>query len=579
MRKTLLSTLAVAVLLGLWLVAPASSAQAAEWKPVVTVSFSGYDELVEDINFIGKLGNNPALGKGVEAMLKMFVLQLPPDQEKIPGLDTSKPWGALVETNGAQFRVYGFVPVTDLGKVVKLLEQTGAQISEGEGGVYELDTNAQPVFIKQQGGWAMLADSPDSFEGLPADPSAAIQNLSGRYDLAVGVAVQNIPKPYRDMAAAQLQLGAQAGLQQKEDESDEQFELRVKMSNRAVNAIVKGINEINDLTLGFAINRQRSLTHLDLLVTALDDTELSETFGQVTATSGSFAGFDLPGAAVSGTWAAGLSDNIMQKLKSQLADAKQTAVTELKNNEELSDADRQLATDLLDEVMKVAEATIDLKKIDGGMAMMLKPENATLVAGGIVAEGDQLQKVVERLIKRVEKEEPELAKSLKLNVDSHEGVNFHTMDVPAEDEETAKMFGDPMAVTVGLGKDAVYLAMGREGVATIKQVIDGSKEASDQDAAIARVALAFGPILQYAATTAPEDQQPMLQMAAAMVEQAGEKDHLLLKVQKIPGGIGARLELEEGLLKLIGSAGNMAAGGGAAPGGFQQPAPGNDGGF
>ena len=70
MRRTLLSALVVALLLGGRSACPAEETPAAGLKPLVTVSFAGYDELRADIEFVGKLGNNPQLAQGLEGMLK-----------------------------------------------------------------------------------------------------------------------------------------------------------------------------------------------------------------------------------------------------------------------------------------------------------------------------------------------------------------------------------------------------------------------------------------------------------------------------------------------------------------------------
>ena len=57
----------------------------------------------------------------------------------------------------------------------------------------------------------------------------------------------------------------------------------------------------------------------------------------------------------------------------------------------------------------------------------------------------------------------------------------------------------------------------------------------------------------------------MASMIAAMLEQTGGKDHVTLTSTPITNGAAVRLEVEEGLLKLIGSLGQM-FGGLAAPG-------------
>ena len=61
MRKTLLSTLAVAVWLGTSLLCPAQDAP----KNLVTVAFSGYDRMAADIDYVAKLIGNAAIFSGI----------------------------------------------------------------------------------------------------------------------------------------------------------------------------------------------------------------------------------------------------------------------------------------------------------------------------------------------------------------------------------------------------------------------------------------------------------------------------------------------------------------------------------
>ena len=76
MRKIALSLmLAITVLLGVASLCPAEG----EPKPLVTVSFAGYDRLVADIDMIGQLGGNPTLGKQFEMLALMLQFVLQPD--------------------------------------------------------------------------------------------------------------------------------------------------------------------------------------------------------------------------------------------------------------------------------------------------------------------------------------------------------------------------------------------------------------------------------------------------------------------------------------------------------------------
>ena len=104
MKKILLSMLAAAVVLSGWSICPAQ-----ETKTILTVAFSGYDELKADLNFIGSLADNPNLADGLEAFLTIAT-----QGQGLAGLDKSKRWGAIVQTDGQEFPVFAFVPVSDL---------------------------------------------------------------------------------------------------------------------------------------------------------------------------------------------------------------------------------------------------------------------------------------------------------------------------------------------------------------------------------------------------------------------------------------------------------------------------------
>ena len=77
-----------------------------EAKPVLCVSFAGYDKLMANIGAVGQLSGNPDMGKQMEMMLTMMT-----QGKGLAGLDR-QPWGAAVMTNGSgPFAIFGFLPV------------------------------------------------------------------------------------------------------------------------------------------------------------------------------------------------------------------------------------------------------------------------------------------------------------------------------------------------------------------------------------------------------------------------------------------------------------------------------------
>ncbi|GAG16776.1 unnamed protein product, partial [marine sediment metagenome] len=240
MKKILLSMLAAAILLSGWTVCPAQ-----ETKTLLTVAFSGYDELKADLNFIGRLAGNPNLADGVEA-----VLTIATQGQGLAGLDKSKPWGAVVQTDGTKFPAYGFVPVTDLKALLRVAAKLQLESNDLGEGVFEILIPGNQIFVKEKNGLAVIAQSSDALGSLPGDLAKLLGDLPKKYDLAVRASVKNIPPPLRQQFIEQLRWGAQAGLQQMPDEGGNQYALRTAMAKRTIDQVVTMANELDELLVG-----------------------------------------------------------------------------------------------------------------------------------------------------------------------------------------------------------------------------------------------------------------------------------------------------------------------------------------
>lgn len=120
MRKLLSATLAIVLLGSLSNVSPAQGTAGVD-KPVVTISFAGYNALRGQVDIVGKLIGNPDLSKGLETFLMMAT-----QGKGLAMLDKTKPWGAVISATGTerapeQLLWHGFVPVTDLKQLMSLV--------------------------------------------------------------------------------------------------------------------------------------------------------------------------------------------------------------------------------------------------------------------------------------------------------------------------------------------------------------------------------------------------------------------------------------------------------------------------
>ncbi len=556
MRKTLLSTLAVAVLLGASGICPAQ-----EKTTLVTVAFSGYDEIRADLDFLGKLGGNPGLAQGMEGLLTLMT-----QGKGLAGLDKSKPWGLVVQTDGQEFPVFGFIPVTDLKALLAVIEKFDIESEEVDGGVLKITKEGQNLYVKEKDGWALIAQSAEGLEDVPDDPVVLLAGLHKKYDIAVRASIKNIPQPIRDMLIEQMKVGTRIGMQQMPGEGDDDYAIRTGMTKKAIDQAVAMINELDELLLGLAVDRNSGTSYLDIDITAQSGTTLAERFAQIVPGKTNFAGFEMPGAAMTAIRVGTLSDADVTQAKSSIADVRTVAIAAIKE-EGLSDEELQLATGLINDLLDVLDKSIESKKVDLGMVLTLEPGAINFAAGMALAETAKLEKVVKQLAQLAKDDSPEEVKvKINLDAETHNGIRFHVVSVPVPDteEEVAKLLGETLTVVVGIGDDSAYLAAGSDPLKLLKEAIDKSALEKGKTVPPARVVITVTPIVKMVAETAEDDMvKQMAAMLVGLLEQSSGKDHITMTTKPIPNGASTRIEIEEGILKLIGQAGQMA---GATPG-------------
>jgi len=559
-RRTLLPMLVVALLLGM---AGACPAQDTALKPLVTVSFSGYDELFSDIDYIGGLANNEGMADGLEALLKLMTQgpMAAEDAPAVPGVDTKKPWGLLVQAadDSPGFPVLVFVPVTDMDALMGLvMNLAGGEADAPADGVWVIeDAGGQTLYAQEKGGWAFFVSDRAQLADVPADPAAALGGLEKKYDLAVKVSVANVPEAFRQEILSGLEEGAQ-------------MFMPGQPADNVLQQVKTMLNELNEIVIGWQIDQTTGSARLEVEVTAVAGTSLATQFSEIGDTKTNFAGFELPGAAVTLSAAGKLSDADVAQVKGTIAEIRTDAVKQLED-EGLSGAELALAKQVLTDLLAVAEKTIETKSADIGASVVLKPDAITIVAASAIAEGNKLEKVLKQVAGLAMDEEPEIAQMLKLDAGTHAGVKLHqlTVPVPPGEEEAAKMFGESLEVVVGLSDTSVYFALGRDATATLKQAIDASAAAPGKSIAPMRISISATPIAKFIAEMAPDmETKGMAGMLAAVLEQSGGKDHITITSKGIPNGSSTQVEIEGGLLKVIAAAAQMAqaaAGGGAGP--------------
>jgi hypothetical protein len=551
-KKLLWSILAIAALAG---IANPCLAQG-EMKPLVTVSFAGTDKLIADINLIGKLGGNADVGMKGQMLLDGLT-----GGKVLNTIDAKQPWGAVVLTDGQEgFSGYGFLPITDLKQLMEAVQNTpqAARLQiEEEDGAYKLQSPGGPVYIKQHGKWAVVARSVEDLANVPDDPATLLGDLPSRYDLAVRVSIKNIPDQYRGYALAQMHAGMQVGLEQMPSESEEDYALRANTTKQVMEQMTTMVNETDDILVGWKVDEGSKSTYLDVEVTAQPDSKLAKQFALSKPGTTKFAGFLSPNAAVNGCWTHALSDADVAQGTLMINEMRKRISDEI-TNQDLAEDQAKVATDLINDVAGIMQKTLESKRIDGGVSVYLDPAAVTLAGGFSIADGATLNKLIRQLVDEVKQSDPEIGDLVKLDAETHDGVRFHTLSMATPDAELQPIFGDSLDVVVGAGDDRLLLAVGGNAAKTLANTINLSKLNADKEVLPFQLSISVGKIAKFLAEVADEqDVKAKAAMASGMLQGAGDKDHITLTGRPIPNGARVRLEVEEGLLQVLGSMSQM----------------------
>ena len=126
---------------------------------------------------------------------------------------------------------------------------------------------------------------------------------------------------------------------------------------------------------------------------------------------------------------------------------------------------------------------------------------------------------------KVQQENAQAAKSLKLSEETYEGVHFRGISFPTPNKNLVPAVGPTLEVVWGVGDDKVMVAAGRDATKTLKTVLDQSK-AGGKEVLPLRISLSGTPIAKFLAQSADNDQAKAVASALAKALKKSEgKDH------------------------------------------------------
>jgi hypothetical protein len=418
--------------------------------------------------------------------------------------------------------------------------------AQEEGGALKIAApNGDQLFVREQAGWAFVTQSKDA--PLPNDPMQWLAGLKPDYDFAFRIYLQNVPadKKKAGIDMFRMFMDQAAAVQRAQGGDNPITTLGQKNMQEQMKAIERLLNEADQITVGWKLDRQAK------------NTQLAQEMKQAGEVKTNFAGFLMPDAAATLNFCAKASPESIQQTKGTLEQIRQRAEQQVDNDTNLpDDKTRAAVKDLLKQLLDVVERTVETGKSDGGGVLLLGPNKFQAAVGGYVADGPALESAVKKLIGMAQAEaEFQKVATVKLDLDTYQGVHFHQVSVklPEDTPENCRaVFGDTVEVYFGAGKESAYVALGKGSLDMVKSVIDQSAAQANKPVPPVQLAVALGPIFDFASSMDANDMQ-LSDIVKALSTMKG-KDRILLSGQMIANGVTYSLKLEEGVLDVIGAA-------------------------
>ena len=366
------------------LLSGAARLSAEELKPMTVVAIEPYDNLARDVNVIGQMTGMPMISS---QMLEMGINGATQNQG-LKGFDKSKPIGVAVFMNGAdqEPKVLAFFGATDLKVFLGLFPMINVQ--EKDGGFDLTGPQGRTVHAIQQGGWALVSNDPDLLKSVPADPATLLSGMEKHYAFAGRVNLQNIPEATRNTIVETMKSSFDFALRQRDGEDPEEFETRKKLAQAQFHSLETAIQQIKDLTFGFALDSENRTLHVDLSVSAIPGSELAAKLAAQGGGKTEYAGFLLKDAAVSlNAFSKFAAVDIEQSL-AMFQTYRHKVLAAADKDPNLADENaRKAVKDVVNDFFDVLDNTFKAGKMDCGAVLMLGADSLAAAGGGFVEDG------------------------------------------------------------------------------------------------------------------------------------------------------------------------------------------------
>jgi hypothetical protein len=509
--------------------------------PLVIINAASVDRLLGDVRYLFETAGQSQLNESIENGLAAA--------NNLEGVNRDKPLGMMI------FLAPGFpptpipvtyVPVDDIDKVAQLIGGGNTQLKpvDGEPDRYELvggRRGTQQVVLR--GGYAFINQSAENLDQKFLDPVKLTSGLSARHDLAVTLRLDTVPDAVKTTLLGVLRAQFNANMQQRDDEPDGPYQLRRANESNALEFIELLLAEGNRVTLGINASEEDKDAVLEVQFEAKPSGNWAKALAKIDSRPSYFSPLLDEKAPLSFSLSWKMDDREQGNMTEFLRVLEPQVASQL---EPVEPAVRSLFSALTKTAETGhADAFFQYK--------VMPPERMALFGGVKVEDGQKLSTAVRSILSQL-KMNPDVGE-MEIDIDAHKGVSFHRIGSRSETTTAAnqRIYGGTPSVYIGTGPNVVWFSLGDSSS------LDATKTAID-DLAEARATVGkkvrgapFQFVLNMSNWLEKLDSEGTFAKLARPAFEGG-KDRLQVDIRPSENGMRLQLRVEEGYLKLLGSA-------------------------
>jgi hypothetical protein len=452
------------------------------------VRVKSLNALLQNLNLVVKLVGQEEAAQQIEGLVKSKIGKM-----GLEGIDPSRSFGAYVRFGKAIDEITGaiLIPMVDEKTFLTLLDNVGVNYAKDKDGIYTHKTNKNvDLYFRFAHQYLYITSvNTESIQNknLP-DPAKALA-IPGDATISLVARVDQIPNDAKLIALAQLEeaiLAAQRKEQPGQTKLQEAFRVALLSDFQKLGSSL--IREAAEVRFDLDISDKTKEMTVNFTVTGKPGSDLAKTIKNIGDLKSPLASMVKKDVAFQGALHFALPDALNKAFINVITEVKDNALKGIQN-----DTKKDQAKALFEAMMPTAKAG-ELQIVAAVLGP--KAQRYTFIGALKLKDGDKLGRTVHDLLKEALKDIPADQRGMiQLDFDRVGAIQIHKFVLPKDpkiDKIISGVAGDNQ-LFLAFRDDALFLALGKEALATLKTALAKKDSAGSQplvfDFEVARMAL------------------------------------------------------------------------------------------